>query len=138
MYIRNASSPSTVFWAFHTIQPSSLTSCHAKSITKADLFHRSPFLLIGLKKQLAKTDNFSLTITHSAYNFTFSDPVSSHLSPNSAIIIFVSFVVSAFIRCILIYLDPKTVSTIVSCILHYRPCPCSPMVKPLGRHVRRA
>ena len=64
---------------------------------------KTEFLLIGLSKQIAKINNSSLTTTHSARNLgfifdehlTFSDQISSSdLSPNLAIIIFVSFAVS--------------------------------------------
>ena len=64
---------------------------------------KTEFLLIGLSKQLATINNSSLTTTHSARNLgfifdehlTFSDQISSSdLSPNLAIIIFVSFAVS--------------------------------------------
>jgi len=39
MYIRSASSPSTVLWAFHTIQPSSLETCVRKGCTSNNTVH---------------------------------------------------------------------------------------------------
>jgi len=63
-------------------------------------FSKTEFLLFGLSKQLAKIKNSSLTTTHSARNlgFIFEEHLTfltrSHLSPNLAITIFVSFAVT--------------------------------------------
>ena len=59
---------------------------------------KTEFLITGLSKQLAKINNSSLTTTHSARNLGLMNtslfPTRSHLSPNLAITIPVSFAVS--------------------------------------------
>jgi len=74
---------------------------------------KTEFLIIGLKQQLSKIDNFSLNTTHSARNLgfffdehlTFSDQISS-LSKSCYSHI-------RQLRCIRPYLDSKTASIIV-------------------------
>ena len=79
---------------------------------------KTEFLLIGLRKQLAKMNNFSLTTTHAARNLgftfdeqlTFSDQISS-VSKSCY------YHVHHF-RCIRPYLDIKTASTIATSIVY--------------------
>ena len=79
---------------------------------------KTEFLLIGLKQQLSKIHNSSLTTTHSARNLgfifdehlTFSDKISA-LSKSCYYHI-------CELRCIRPYLDFKTASTIATSIVH--------------------
>ena len=79
---------------------------------------KTEFLIIGLKQQLSKIDNSSLNTTYSARNLgfifdehlTFSDQISS-LSKSCYSHI-------RQLRCIRLYLDSKTASTIAASIVH--------------------
>ena len=79
---------------------------------------KTEFLLIGLRKQIAKINNSSLTTTHSARNLgfifdehlTFFDQISS-VSKSCYYHI-------RQLRCIRPYLDTKTASTIATFIVH--------------------
>ena len=86
---------------------------------------KTEFLLIGLKQQLSKIQDCSLTTTHSARNLgfifdehlTFSDQITA-LSKSCYYHI-------RELRCIRPYLDFKTASTIATSIVHSKLHPCN-------------
>jgi len=79
---------------------------------------KTEFIIIGLKQQLSKIDNSSLNTTHSARNLgfifdehlTFSDQISSLSNSCYSHI--------RELRCIRLYLDSKTASTIAAFTVH--------------------
>ena len=86
---------------------------------------KTEFLIIGLKQQLSKVDNSSLSTFHSARNLGFifdenltcSDQISS-LSKSCCSHI-------RELRCIRPYLDSETASTIAASIVHSKPDYCN-------------
>jgi len=92
---------------------------------------KTEFLIIGLKQQLSKIDNFhsvplilhATSVLSSIEHLTFSDQISS-LS-TSAILISVNSAV-----CIRPYLDSKTASTIAAFIVHSKLCGSCALVTP--------
>jgi len=115
--------------SFHSIHQNSTLITHLQNslqqITSwmtANLFtlnsSKTEFLLIGLKQQLSKLHDSSLTTTHSSRNLgfifdehlTFSDQISA-LSKSCCYHI-------RELRCIRPYLDFKTASTIATSIVH--------------------
>jgi len=95
---------------------------------------KTEFLLIGLKQQLSKIHNSSLTTTHSARNLgfifdehlTFSDQISA-LSKSCYYHI-------RELRCIRPYLDFKTASTIATSIVHSKLDYCNSLYHNLPNH----
>jgi len=95
---------------------------------------KTKFLLIGLKQQLSKIHNSSLTTTHSDRNLGFI--VDEHLTLSDQI-----FVLSKScyyhireLRCIRPYLDFKTASTIATFIVHSQLDYCNSLYHNLPNH----